>query len=135
MALFIERPIEWRASRIGDGVAQSKRTFPFRLQANLLLAMPAEPTPVIVCFVYRDAIYPGFQTALSAEGAHVAEYFEEDFLHDVMGVGGIIEQTQHKIVNRMLKSRDQRLIGFFTASLETFQQAILVDFGLHAVRA
>jgi hypothetical protein len=79
--------------------------------------MPEEPAPLIVGFVYRDAVDPGLEAALIAEVTDVPVNLKEDLLDSVRGVGGIVQQPEGQIVDRLVEASYELLVGgFFTGA-------------------
>ena len=38
---------------------------------------------------------------------HSPEYFQEDFLRGIRGIGGIVHNTMHQAIDRLMKLTDQ----------------------------
>ena len=93
-----------------------------RLQRDLLAAMPSEPAPVIARLIDRDAVNPGLQRTLPAEGLHIPEHLEKNFLHNVGRVAGVIGKAAYQVIDRVLEALDQNFIGGFVALAEPGDQ-------------
>ena len=113
--LVIHRQFHRRARRIRQPIQIAMGFARRRLQRNFLAAMPSEPAPVIARFVYRDAVNPSLQRTLPAEGMHVAEYFQEYFLHHIRRIARIVGQPADQIEDRVLEARQQGFVSGFLA--------------------
>jgi hypothetical protein len=71
-----------------------------------------KPTPGVVGLVHRDPVDPGFQTALTAETANIAEDLEENFLNHIVRIARICHEAVNQVINGLLKRSDQKLVGF-----------------------
>ena len=89
--------------------------------------MTKQPTSPVVGFIYSDPVDPGAQAAIAAEAADVAKNFQKNFLSNITGVRPIVEEAIGEIVNGALKALNQLFISVLISSLETGDQAMVLD--------
>src|SRR5687768_8064388 len=119
---MVESNVERGASGIGQNLLVSFAVALIVLETDFVAATASEPAAVVVRLIHRNAVKPGLQTALSAEGADRSEHLQEDLLYDVGGIAWIVQQTINKVIDGLLKTIDQRLVGGIVASAKTLDQ-------------
>jgi hypothetical protein len=79
----------------------------FHLNGDFLLLVAAPPAALVQSFMQSDAVDPGAQGRLRVEGADVAEDFDEDFLGEVGGVGGVANGAGEQAVDGLVVAGDE----------------------------
>ena len=67
---------------------------------------------MVIRFVKRNSINPGFQAAVASERADIPEDLEKDFLNDIRSLGRIVHQPVNQVVNGLLEGVDEALVSF-----------------------
>ena len=111
LLFLVEHVIVGRPGRISQGIGPAYGILLFLFDPYLPVPMPEKPPALVMGFVDGDAEDPGFQAALAAKMAHIAENLEKHLLHHVGGVGRIVQQPQAEIINGLLEAQEQRLVG------------------------
>lgn len=79
--------------------------------------MPRPPAPLIAGLVDGNTIQPRTEAGLAVEAANIAEDFNEDFLGDIGGVGGVLQAARNERVKRLRILTDEYGKRFFRTGL------------------
>ncbi len=108
---MIQSQIERRPALVGQR-ALVDPGFVVPAESYFPAMVPGKPTAMIVSLIHCYAINPGLQAALSFEKADLSKYLKKNLLGDIGGIRRIAHQTIYEVVNRLLKTADQRFVCF-----------------------
>jgi hypothetical protein len=122
MLFPLGRAVKRRLPGVGESVKAAQPAFVLALQPDLPPTVAAEPAVVIVGLVDRNAVNPCLQAAVAAKSADLAEDLYKDLLHNVTGVGGVVQQPGNQVVDRLLVLGNESFVCGFDAIAKPLHQ-------------